>query len=135
MRQLGAAMLMHQDELRADLQRVYHIDLDHAMGGEHTAGHVAALVSCLPSDSSLAATVDDDARWTVEACVLADVRNLLAGLIWGMGDKRRRGSPPKPIGPSWMTKGNDRTLEARVLSIEELMRELGKPRKGAENGG
>lgn len=134
MRVLAAAMRLHEDELRADLQRVYHIDLDHARGGRHAAGHVAALVSCLPSDSMLAQAVDPDARWTVEACVLADVRNLLAGLIWGMGDKRRRGSPPKPIGPSWMTKGNDRTLEARVLDIEELMRELGKPRKGAADG-
>ena len=134
MRVLAAAMRLHDDELRADLQRVYGIDLDHAMAGMHTAGHVASLVTCLPSDSMLAQAVDPDAEWTLEACLLADVSNLLAGLIWGMGDPRRRGRPRKPIGPSWMTKGSDRALDARVLDIEDLMRELGKPRRGAADG-
>ena len=129
MRVLAAAIKLHEDETRADLQRVYGIDLDHARSGAHSARHIAALVSCLPSDSMLSKANSDDAQWTLEACVLADISNLLAGLIWGMGDPKKRGNIRKPIGPSWMTRGNDKTLDARVLSIDELMEELRKPRK------
>ena len=33
-------MAKYPDELRADLQQYYGIDLDHAIAGEHTAEHV-----------------------------------------------------------------------------------------------
>lgn len=135
MMMLAASVGKHEDETRADLQRVYGIDLDHARAGKHTAGHIAALVACLPPDSNIARANNPDARWTLEACVLADINNMLSGLIWGMGDPRKRGNPRKPIGPSWMAEGNDRTLEARVLTIDELMAELGRPRKGVAASG
>ena len=135
MMMLAAAIRLHEDEVRADLQRVYGIDLDHARAGKHTARHIAALVSCLPSDSMIAKADNPDAVWTLETCVLADIDNLLTGLIWGMSDPKRRGRQRNPIGPSWMTKGNERTLDARVLSIDELMAELEKPRKEGAHGG
>ena len=134
MMMLAANVSKHEDETRADLQRVYGIDLDHARAGKHTASHIAALVACLPPDSNIARANNSDAQWTLEACVLADINNMLSGFIWGMSDPKRRGNMRKPIGPSWMTKGNDRTLEARVLTIDELMAELGRPRKGVASG-
>mgnify|MGYP006992119066 CR=1 FL=1 len=125
---LVTAWRTYPNELRADLQRYYGIDIDHAMQGEHSAEHLAALVSCLPSDAALCVAVKPDAAWTREAVILAELRNMFASYIYGMSDKRKRGNPPKPIGPSWMTKKAMRSLEARLLTIDELMAELQKPR-------
>lgn len=126
---LAAAWNENQCELRADLQRYYGIDIDHAMRGEHTAAHVAALVKCLPTDCMLFAARDVDASWSREQIILAEVRNILNDLAWGMSDPKKRGKRPERIGPSWMTRGNMRTLESRVLTIDELVAELNKPRR------
>ena len=121
-----AAAFDDEDALRADLQRYYGIDLDAAMRGEHSAGHVSALVKHLPSDCALHRGVDKDAAWTLRDILLASILNSLNMLIYGMGDKRRRGKRPSLVGPDYMTK---KKLPARVMSVDELMRELNKPRR------
>lgn len=131
---LAVAMTLYPDALRADLQRFYGIDLDHAMAGEHTAGHVASLVAYMPQGSMMAVARDPDNAWSLESTLLAELRNLFAGYLWAMLDKRKRGSRPADIGPSWMRREHTRTLEARVLSIEDLMDELNKPRTVSANG-
>ena len=124
-------MADHEDELRADLQQFYGIDLDAAMSGGHSPIHIAALFVQLPQDSRIARAIDPDNRWTLTDVLLATIANALHGLIWGLGDERRRGRRPEPIGPTWMTKGRMRSLPARVLPVSELMRELAKPRRTA----
>lgn len=131
---LAAAVERHPDELRADLQRCYGIDLDHAMAGAHTAAHVASLTACLPTDSLLFAAENPDAAWSREAILLAETRNALRDLIWGMSDPRKRGPRPKPVGPSWMTRAGMTSLPAQVLSVDELMEELAKPRTTTRGG-
>lgn len=113
--------------MRADLQRVYGIDLDKAMAGEHSAGHVAALVAHLPSDASLYRARDKDAAWTLDATLLAAILNSLNALIYGMSDARKRGKPPERVGPSKMKGGK---APARAMTIDKLMAELSKPRRG-----
>lgn len=126
---LAAEWALHPDELRADLQEVYGIDLDAAARGRHTAPHVAALVSQLPPDARLRVAGDADSLWTLENCLLAMLINALHMLMYGMADRKRRGNPPEAVGPSWMRgRRNSRTLEARVLSVDELMEILNKPR-------
>lgn len=126
---LAALVDNYQDELRADLQRYYGIDLDHAMAGEHSAGHVAALAANLPLDARVYAAQDADATWTRQEILLAETRNAMNRVIYMLADPRKRGKPPEPVGPSWMTRGRTRTLDARVMGIEELMEELNKPRR------
>lgn len=126
---LAALMDLHPDELRADLQRHYGVDIDHAMAGEHSAAHVAALVANLPLDARVYVAHDKDASWTREEIILAEIRNALHSLIYGMSDKRKRGKAPDPIGPSWMTEKSTRRLESRALDIPELLEELNKPRR------
>lgn len=121
-----AASFETEDALRADLQRFYGIDLDAAMRGEHTAAHIAALVRYLPSDCALRRERDDDAAWTLRDILLASILNSLNALIYGMGDKKKRGKRPSLIGPNYLTK---KTLPARVMSADDLMRELSKPRR------
>lgn len=115
--------------LRADLQRYYGIDLDHAMAGEHTAAHVAALVDNLPRDARVFSEGDPDAEWTLADVILADIRNIIIGYVWGMQDPKKRGPEPKRLGPSWMTRDKTRKLDARVMTVDELEAELSKPRR------
>lgn len=126
---LAALVDNYQDELRADLQRIYGIDLDHAMAGAHSAGHVAALAANLPLDARVYAAQNTDATWTRQEILLAETRNAINRVIYMFADPRKRGKPPEPVGPSWMTRGRTRTLDARVMGIEELMEELNKPRR------
>ena len=120
-----AAAFDHEDALRADLQRYYGIDLDAAMAGEHSAGHIGALIAYLPSDCAMRRELDEDAAWTLRDILLASILNSLNMLIYGMGDKKHRGRRPQMVGPSYMVR---KKLPARVMSVDDLMRELNKPR-------
>jgi hypothetical protein len=127
---LVAEYVTHEDELRADLQQTYGIDLDRAMAGEHTARHIAALVVQLPPDARLRVVEDKDALWTLSDVINVSTLNSLRLFMWSFGDPKKRGSAPQLIGPSWMVNANKRTLPARVLPIDELIAELSKPRGG-----
>ena len=118
----------HESELRADLQRYYGINLDNAMGGEHSAAHIAALVQFMPHDSSVSKAYDDDAVWTVDRVLMATLINSLHLLMWGMSDKAKRGAKPEPVGPSWM-RTRTRTLDAQVMPISELLEKLSLERR------
>ena len=104
------------------------------MGGEHSAEHIAALFSCLPTDAAVFVAENPDCSWTREHVLLAGIYNSLNAFIYGMSDKRKRGKKPQPIGPSWMTKGKTRKLEARAMPIDELMAVLSKPRMASRGG-
>lgn len=99
------------------------------MAGGHTTRHIAALVVQMPQGCRIMRAEDPDARWSLTDSLLATIANALHGLIWGMGDPKRRGQQPQLIGPSWMTKGRVRSLPAQVMSASELMGELSKPRR------
>lgn len=120
--------LAHEDELRADLQETYGIDLDHAMGGNHTAAHIAALVVQLPSNARLRVKEDTDALWTLSDVIAVNTLNALRMFMWGMSDPKKRGNQPDLIGPEWLKKRGMRSLPARVLSVDELMEVLAMPR-------
>lgn len=100
------------------------------MAGEHSAHHVGALASQLPPDSRLRGQAGEDEPWTMQNILLATLCNQLSAWMWAMGDKRRRGPKPQPIGPSWMRK-RERRLESRVLTVRELENELRRPRRNA----
>lgn len=117
------------DALRADLQRVYGIDLDHAMAGAHSAGHVAALTANLPSDSCIFKARSGDAVWGLEDVLLASLLNSLNALVYGMSDPKRRGTPPPLVGPSYIAKARTRSIDARAMTADELMAILAKPRR------
>ena len=111
------------------MQQYYGIDLDRAMAGEHSAYHVACLLMQLPQDARIRTAHNADNQWTLDETLLASVLNSLNGLIYGMSDKKKRGREPEIIGPSWMRSKNMRSLPARVMSADELMEILNKPRR------
>ena len=129
---LAACLNDHEGALRADLQQTYGINLDDALNGACSVVHLAALVDGLPPDARIRVIANDDAAWTLETILLADIRNHLAMILWALGSGKNR---PKPalIGASWMRSDGTQKLEAQVMTIDELMAELAKPR-GGENG-
>ncbi len=126
---LVSEYLEHEDELRADLQETYGIDLDRAMSGEHTARHIAALTVQLPPNARVRVCTDKDAVWTLSDVINVSILNNFRMYMWAMGDPKKRGNPPEIIGASWMKKANTRSLPARVLSVDKLLEELNKPRR------
>lgn len=95
-------------------------------------GFLAALSVQLPPGCRWRVAADPDAWWTGERVMQAALLNELRFFVYGLADKKKRGAPPKLIGPSYMTKGQVRKLAAVAMSREKLLEELAKPRKGAD---
>lgn len=103
--------------------------MDDALNGACSAVHLTALAEGLPPTARIFAASDEDLLWTSDRIMLADVRNHLAMILWTLGGGKGK---PKPqlVGPSWMRGDNRRKLDARVMTADELMLELSKPRGG-----
>lgn len=95
---------------------------------------VAALAVQLPEGCRWRVAFDPDAWWTGERILVAGLLNNLRQLMWGMSDSKRRGAPPKPLGPSWATKGAMRSLAMTPMGKEELLSALARPRKEESDG-
>lgn len=126
---LANELRIHGDEVRADLQQYYGIDLDAAMCGAHSPRHVAALFMQLPQDSRTWRAEDEDAAWTPDRMLTATLVNQMASLMYGLSDPKKRGSKPEPIGPEAFRKARMRSLPALAMPIDKLMEELSKPRR------
>ena len=128
---LASVIAESEAPLRADLQQHFGIDLDRAMGGEHSANHIAQLVTQLPQGARLVHSVNKDAVWTLTDVLMAVLINNFRMFVYGMSDPKKRGAKPELIGPSYITEQQKSTLPARVLPINELMAELNKPRRSS----
>ena len=126
---LATEFRIHEEQLRADLQQYYGIDLDHAMSGIHTAHHIACLMMQLPSDARIRTAGNLDNQWTLTDVLLASILNSLNGLIYGMSDAKKRGQRPELIGPSWMQSKRMKSIPARAMPVDELISILNQPRK------
>lgn len=103
--------------------------MDDALGGACSAVQLAALAEGLPPTARIFAASDEDLLWTPERILIADARNHLAMLLWAIGGGKNA-QKPQLIGPSWMRTDGSRKLDARVMTADELMAELSKPRGG-----
>ena len=102
------------------------------MRGEHSASHIALLVTQLPQQARLVQFVNKDAAWTLSDVLMAVLINNFRMFVYGMSDPKKRGQKPERIGPSYI-KNQKKTLPARVLPIDKLLEELNKPRR-RDNG-
>lgn len=102
------------------------------MRGEHSASHIALLVTQLPQQARLVQFINKDAAWTLTDVLMAVLINNFRMFVYGMSDPKKRGQKPELIGPSYLTE-QKKTLPARVLPIDKLLEELNKPRR-RDNG-
>lgn len=105
----------------------YGICLDEAMRGRYEAPFVASLAMQLPQDARWRVSYEPDAWWTGDRMLQAALVNALNGLIWGMGDRKKRGARPKPVGPTWAID-RGRSVPATTMSKERLLELLALPR-------
>lgn len=106
----------------------YGVCLDEAMEGRYTAPFVASLAMQLPQSCRWRVSYEPDAWWTGDRVLMASVLNALNSLIWGMGDKKKRGRRPRLIGPKWATQ-KGRSVPALVMGKEKLLELLSRPRR------
>lgn len=130
---LAQLMWERPDELRADLMGCYGVCLDAAMEGAYQPAFVAALVVQMPTSCRWRVSYDEDAWWDGDRMLMAAIANSLRGLVWGMSDRDRRGPAPTPIGPRSAREGG-RRVRALVMTREQLVAELRKPRREADDG-
>ena len=64
----------------------------------------------------------------MEAQLLACLVNQLNDLLYGLSDPKTRGNRPALIGTEAMRNARSTTLPAQVMTIDQLMHELSKPR-------
>lgn len=85
------------DELRADFQQFYGLDLD-GMGREYTCEHAAALAAQLPRESRCFRAEAPACEWGDSEYLLASIEHTARLLLWSKTeDARRRRNVPKPV--------------------------------------
>lgn len=103
----------HPTELRADMQRVYGVDMDDVARGSVSLEQASALAACLPNGSLCLAREDEAAGWSREQMLLLAIANSL-----------RR----EPIDPF-------RDSSVKEFDPDELGEYLARPRTAVEDGG
>ena len=112
----------HPDELRADLQQYYGLNID-GMGRDFSTLHAAALVAQMPEGSRTARAHDPDAAWTLDRLLAAVVANNTNWLVWSKTkDGQRNRNRPKPIGPDG--PGKPKHIRGMAMAPDKLMAEL-----------
>ena len=75
---LAYAWKHHRTQLRADLQRYYHLNIER-MGHDFTIWQAAACAAALPLGSSLMQAIDPRAQYTLTDYLLHRISEQLAG--------------------------------------------------------
>ncbi len=123
-------MNKYPEELEADFQQYYAIDLDRVFNSEGTsysATHLACLAVQLPQTSRTLIAENEDMSWTTETMILADIANSLRIHLASMSKGKKK---PDLILPPSKNKKQDteRKLGAQVMNKDELDRILSMKR-------
>lgn len=106
----------HESELRADMQRVYGVDLDDVASGAVSVRQAAALCACLPAGSLCLAAEDARLSWSKEQLLLLAVVNAVRGTVGA-----------SPIDPYSEKGGN--SMGAVAMDVDDLDALLSKKRR------
>lgn len=122
----------HPDELRADFQEHFGLNIDD-MGRSFSTLHAAALIGQLPEGSRVRAAYDADAVWTADRALAAAAVNALNFIAWTKTRDAQRGSNrPRHIGPSRARGGDAR--RPMSMTSDELESALSAARSGVNVG-
>ena len=127
-------LVLHPDELAADMMQTYGIAWPDVEAGRYPASFVAQLTVQLPPDARVRAAEDADSMWRLDHVLLANLVNQLAALTHSLCG--RKGSrAPKRIGPTYMTgKPDERKVDVQVMPADELEDKLAWFARMAEEG-
>lgn len=110
------------DELRADFQQYYGLNID-GMGVDYTHAHAAALVAQLPRDARVLVHAVPDAEWTEQTRILAHIEYSLRLLLWSRTKDAQTGrNKPKPLpSPSERRKRRERIEGADKAFVDKVL--------------
>ncbi len=120
----------YPDELEADFQQYYSIDLSRVFSmneAGYTSTHIACLATQLPTTSRTYIAVNPDFSWTIDTAVTADIANSLRIIISSL--QRGNKKPDFILPPSKKKDTNNRKAKSKVMTREELD-ELLKMKRG-----
>lgn len=130
---LASFLRRFPDELRADFQQHYGLNLDE-MGGAYGIDHAACLAAQLPKDSRSFVAADP-------MCEYASVTNQLLTLIeydvrmaWYVRTEDAKTGRNHPQYLLDVIGGSAETTQGESLTIDEYMEILAKPRKEVQHG-
>lgn len=120
-------MRSHPDELRADFQQYYGLNIDR-MCADYSPEHAAALLAQLPPGSRTYRSERPELAWGYTEALLASIEYSLRVLRWqNTKDGQRDHNPPKPIDPPG---GGEKASKIRRTNWRFVDKVLG----GARNG-
>ena len=94
---LASRLGSHPDEMRADFQRYYGLNLD-GMGCDYSVAHAVSLCIALPRDSATVRAESPEAAWSDETYLLSAIEYDLRILIWqSTRDGQKGRNRPKPM--------------------------------------
>lgn len=116
---LAAAMRRYPDELRADFQQFYGLNVDD-MGAAFTRLHAAALCVQLPRESRLVRAMEPAAAWGDSEYIAHAMEHTLRVIAWQNGGGRKPDFPrplPTPEDRARVSKKLERTNVERVNRV------------------
>ena len=122
---LACLLARHPDELRADFQRFYGLNLD-GMGVDYSTLHAALLAACLPRESATVRAERPEATWGDDTYLLAAIEYDLRVLAWQNSRDGAKGkNRPKPV----QTPADVARIAAKVgnTDLKDLADKLGIP--------
>lgn len=116
----------YPDELRADFQQYYGLDID-GMGAGFSHAHAASLVKMLPRGSRVGRALNPDSEWDDATYILAQIEYDLRVLAWqNTKDGQKGRNRPKPnetphdiAAKRERAKGFDKEYIDKVLGKED----------------
>lgn len=93
-------MSRYPDELRADFQQYYGLNID-GMGADYSVTHAAVLAVMLPLGARVPSKADPSLEWSLDRQLAAATANAVRDLHWAMAgggeaDRPERIGPPAP---------------------------------------
>ena len=111
------------DELRADFQQFYGLNLD-SMGRDYSLLHAATLSAQLPSESRIKRIYEPSYKWSDADYMLRSIEHSLRVLAWQQTKDGQRGrNIPKPI----PTPAEESRISSKLnrTDIEHINKKLG----------
>lgn len=129
---LAVLLRRHPDELRADFQQHYGLNIDD-MGGSYSLQHAATLAAQLPRDSRTLIAENPECEWNLTNTLLGMIEfHAHNGWYVHTEDARSGANAPQPLMP-WARGREGRQGES--MGIDEYTEFLSRPRKEVDEDG
>ena len=123
---LAVEEVTHPQELRADFQQYYGLNLD-SMGVEYSYAHAACLVTQLPPNARIFAAINPDLSLTYAEWLLTQIEYNLRVLAWqnSKDGQKGRNAPKLPKSPSEIAAEKERAAKVDFDLIEQVLGKRG----------